>query len=92
VTAPQPTPEPEPTPQPEPGFTPAPTPEPAKRLTRSRDDRMLAGVCGGLAVHLGMDPTVVRLLAVLVGFLSVGTALVAYAIAAIVIPDADAAS
>ena len=39
----------------------------AKRLTRSTSDRMLAGVCGGLAKHIDMDPTVVRLLTVLVG-------------------------
>jgi phage shock protein C len=69
----------------------APGPQPPqaqKRLTRSRDDRMLAGVCGGLAEYLGMDPTIVRLLAVLLGVFSAGTALIAYIIAAIIIPEA----
>jgi phage shock protein C len=33
----------------------------APRLTRSEDDRMIAGVCGGLAAHYGIDATVVRL-------------------------------
>ena len=36
-----------------------------KRLYRSRDDRMLAGVAGGMADYLGIDPTIVRLLWVL---------------------------
>jgi phage shock protein C len=74
----------------EPDMTvPEPAPQPQKRLTRSRDDRMLAGVCGGIAVYLGMDPTIVRLLAVLLGAVSAGTAVVAYVVAAVVIPEAD---
>jgi len=36
-----------------------------KRLVRSRDDRMLLGVCGGLANYLNIDPVIVRLAAVL---------------------------
>jgi phage shock protein C len=32
----------------------------APRLTRSEDDRMIAGVCGGLAAHYGIDATIVR--------------------------------
>jgi phage shock protein C len=69
--------------------TPPPTPsQPQKRLTRSRDERMLAGVCGGLADYLGVDPTIVRLVAVLLGILSVGTAVIGYIIAAIIIPEA----
>jgi len=39
-------------------------------LQRSKDDRMIAGVCGGLAEWLGWDPTLVRVLFVLVSFLS----------------------
>ena len=73
--------------------TPEPTPsQPQKRLTRSRDDRMLAGVCGGIADYLEMDPTVVRLVTILLGFVSAGTALIGYVIAAIVIPEAPARS
>jgi phage shock protein C len=69
--------------------TPQPTPsEPQTRLTRSRDDRMLAGVCGGIADYLGVDATIVRLVAVLLGIFSAGTALIGYLIAAIIIPDA----
>lgn len=32
-----------------------------KKLTRSRSDRMLAGVCGGLAAYFGLDPSLVRI-------------------------------
>lgn len=56
-----------------------------KRLYRSRNDRMIAGVCGGLGQYFGIDPTIVRLifvLAVLAGFAGV----LAYLILAIVIP------
>jgi phage shock protein C len=73
--------------------TPEPlSPQPPKRLTRSREDRMLAGVCGGIADYLGMDPTIVRLVAVLLGIFSAGTALIGYLIAAIVMPEAPAGS
>jgi phage shock protein C len=40
-------------------------------LQRSRRNRMIAGVCGGIAEWLGWDPTVVRVLYVLVSILSV---------------------
>lgn len=59
-----------------------------RRLVRRRDDRMVAGVCSGLADHLGVDPTVVRLLAVLAVVFSGGTALVAYLAAWILMPEA----
>lgn len=36
-----------------------------KRLYRSRDDRMIAGVCGGLAEYFNVDPVIVRLIALL---------------------------
>ena len=36
-----------------------------KRLYRSRDDRMIWGVCGGLAQYFNIDPTIVRIIAVL---------------------------
>ena len=39
-----------------------------KRLVRSRSDRMLGGVCGGLGEYLGIDPTLVRLFFVLLTF------------------------
>jgi len=56
-----------------------------KRLYRSRSDRMLWGVCGGLAKYFGMDPTIVRVLAVLLIFAN-GLGILAYVIMAIVVP------
>ncbi len=56
-----------------------------KRLYRSQSDRILWGVCGGLAKYFDMDPTIVRIIAVLTVFIS-GAGIIAYIILAIVIP------
>jgi len=61
-----------------------------KRLYRSRKDRMIAGVCGGLASYIGIDPTLVRLLFVL-GLFAVGGTFLAYIIMMVVIPEEPAA-
>jgi phage shock protein PspC (stress-responsive transcriptional regulator) len=58
-----------------------------KILTRSKSNRMVAGVCAGLADYLSMDPTVVRLLFVLGFFALHGGLLLAYLIMAIVTPE-----
>jgi len=42
-----------------------------KRLTRSRKDRMLAGICGGIAEYMDVDPTIVRLIFALATFFTV---------------------
>jgi len=42
-----------------------------KRLTRSRSDRMLAGICGGIANYMVIDPTIVRLVFALATFFTV---------------------
>ncbi len=42
-----------------------------KRLIRSRKDRMLAGICGGIAEYMVVDPTVVRLIFALATFFTV---------------------
>lgn len=57
-----------------------------KRLFRSTKNRMIAGVCGGIGEYLNIDPTIIRLLFVILGC-SGGTGVVAYLIAAIVIPS-----
>ncbi|HOV07247.1 MAG TPA: PspC domain-containing protein [Anaerolineaceae bacterium] len=57
-----------------------------KRLYRSRTDRKIAGVCGGLAEYFGIDPTIIRLGFVLGLILAGGTA-TAYLIMALVIPE-----
>lgn len=58
-----------------------------KRLFRDTDEKMIAGVCGGLAAYLGMDVTIVRILFVAV-FFFYGSALLAYIILWIVSPKA----
>jgi len=60
--------------------------EPMKKLYRSRSDRRIAGVCGGLAAYFNIDPTLIRLLFVL-GLIFVGGTLLAYIILMIVIPE-----
>ncbi|MCH9030633.1 MAG: PspC domain-containing protein [candidate division Zixibacteria bacterium] len=57
----------------------------SKRLYRSRTDKVIGGVCGGLADYFDVDPTLVRLLVVLL-FLAGGIGVLAYLIAWIVIP------
>lgn len=57
-----------------------------KKLYRSRVNRTLCGVCGGIGEYINLDPTVVRLLWVIFGFLG-GSGIFAYIIAAIIIPD-----
>lgn len=55
------------------------------RLYRSRKDRMVAGVCGGLAEYLGIDPVLIRLITILLVFAGIG--LPAYIVAWIIIPE-----
>jgi phage shock protein PspC (stress-responsive transcriptional regulator) len=63
-------------------------PQPGTRLYRSRSDRHLAGVCGGLANYFGMDPTIVRIIAVALFFFGVFFPVcVAYFIAWLVVPE-----
>ena len=70
----------------------APAREQVRRIHRSRTNRVLAGVCGGIAEHYDSDPTAVRLAALIFGvFTGVVPMIVAYIIAAIVIPDGEGA-
>ncbi|MGZ8513006.1 MAG: PspC domain-containing protein [Candidatus Limnocylindria bacterium] len=62
------------------------------RLYRSRRERMLAGVAGGLAEQWNMDPSLVRLVWALLVPLSGGLALVAYIVMAIIVPEAGSAA
>ena len=59
-----------------------------KKLYRSRKKRMIFGVCGGIAEYFNIDPTLIRLALVL--FACTGTGILAYFIAAIIIPDEPA--
>jgi len=57
----------------------------AKKLYRSRTDRKIWGICGGLAKYLDMDPTVVRIIAVVSIFIS-GIGIIAYIVMRIMVP------
>ena len=56
-----------------------------KRLYRSRSERMIAGICGGLGQYLGTDPTIIRLVFVLLAVL--GPGVIIYLIAWLVVPE-----
>ena len=56
-----------------------------KRLYKSNENKMVDGVCGGIAEYFGIDPTVVRLAWVLFCVLG-GSGILAYILAAIVMP------
>jgi phage shock protein C len=59
----------------------------ANKLYRSRDQGMIAGICGGIGEYFGVDPTLIRL--ILVGLVFVGfSGILAYLIAWIIIPEA----
>lgn len=60
-----------------------------RRLYRSRTNRRIAGVCGGIAEYFSLDPTIVRLLAV-VSILLPGPQVLFYIVAWLVIPEAPA--
>jgi phage shock protein PspC (stress-responsive transcriptional regulator) len=57
------------------------------KLRRSRDDRMVAGVCGGLARMVNMDAALVRILLVAATLLGFGAGAVLYVIAWMVVPE-----
>jgi phage shock protein C len=60
-----------------------------KQLYRSKNNRMLGGVCAGLGEHLDVDPTVIRLIWAVVSVLSIGTGIFIYILAWIIIPEED---
>ena len=68
---------------------PAPQSTPkGRRLTRRRHGKMVAGVCGGIADHLGIDATIVRLLLVAAVIFGFGTGLILYVAGWILMPEA----
>ena len=64
---------------------------PGRRLTRSTDDRMLAGVAGGLARYLNVDVTLVRVVIAALTLVTSGSAVALYAAAWLLIPADDQA-
>jgi phage shock protein PspC (stress-responsive transcriptional regulator) len=57
------------------------------KLYRSKKNRILAGVCGGIGEYFNIDPTLVRLLWLLFSVVSGGGGLAAYIVAWIIIPE-----
>ncbi|MET0821469.1 MAG: PspC domain-containing protein [Aeromicrobium sp.] len=60
-----------------------------KQLTRSRDDRWIAGVCGGIADYTGVDATIVRLVLVVCTILGAGSLVLGYLVAWVLMPQRD---
>lgn len=56
-----------------------------KKLYRSMNDKKIAGVCGGIAEYMNVDSTIVRLVAIILVF-GWGSGLLAYIVAALVMP------
>jgi len=57
-----------------------------KRLYRSEDDRLLAGICGGLGEYFSIDPVIVRLTWVFLTFVLHGTFILLYLLCWLIIP------
>jgi Putative stress-responsive transcriptional regulator len=57
------------------------------KLYRSKKYRIVAGVCGGIGEYFKVDPTLIRLLWVLISVMGMGSGVVAYIIAWIIIPE-----
>lgn len=70
----------------DPNYTPHPTGGP-KRLMRNRNDRVLAGICSGMANYAGMDTTLMRVIWVLGTLFTSGALLLAYLIMIFVVPE-----
>lgn len=60
---------------------------PDSQIFRSRSNKMLAGVCGGLAEHFNLDATLVRLVYVLISLASIGIGAAVYVVLMIVFPE-----
>lgn len=57
-----------------------------RRLVRTSDDQLIAGVCGGLARYLGIDPTLVRVAAVIALIFGLPATAIAYVVAWAIMP------
>lgn len=58
-----------------------------KRLVKSNGNRMICGVCGGIGEYFKIDPTVIRLLWAVLSFCSVGSGILVYIVAAVIMPE-----
>ena len=62
-----------------------------KKLCKSNTERKICGVCGGIAEYLNVDPTIVRLAAVIAA-MAAGSGVLAYIVAAIIMPEPEEAA
>ncbi|EEY35674.1 PspC domain-containing protein [Pseudoleptotrichia goodfellowii] len=60
-----------------------------KKLFKSKSDKKLMGVCGGLGKYFDKDSNLIRIIAVVLGLFTGGAALVAYLIAGFVLPEGE---
>lgn len=63
----------------------------ARKLTRSTDDRWIAGICGGLAEYTGIDATLIRVVLLVATILGAGSLVLIYLICWLLIPKASSA-
>jgi phage shock protein C len=79
---------PEPGPEPPPASQPASPAAGQRQVRRSRDQRVLAGVCGGIGHYLGVDPVLLRIAFIILA-LANGLGVVAYVVAWVAIPEEE---
>ena len=60
-----------------------------KKIYRSKTDRKLAGVCGGIAKYANLDSNIIRILCVVAALLSAGAAILAYIACVLILPEDD---
>lgn len=58
-----------------------------KKLTKSKEDAMISGVCSGIAKYLGVDPTIIRAGYLIFTFVGAGSPVLLYIILAWIIPE-----
>jgi phage shock protein C len=59
----------------------------SQRITRSRTDRLVSGVCGGLARYFGLDTVIVRGVFVVLGLINMGIMAIAYLVAVVLLSE-----
>lgn len=59
-----------------------------KKLTKSKEDAKISGVCSGIAKYIGVDPTIVRVAYLIFTFVGAGSPILLYFILAWIMPDA----
>ena len=70
---------------------PAPVQQPQRTLTRSRDNKIVAGVCGGFAEYTGLDVTLVRIVLVAATVFGLGSPVLIYLVGWVLMPEQQTA-